>query len=340
MPPLRKPSRREVLASGLSLSLIAAAPGEAAAPDAIRLFDGQLHLVSDDLKRYPKAPGRDAPGADAPTTPPGAGASVQIGKPHTLANAERGLSWMDEAGVEAAAAIQRSASYGFDNSYILDSADAHPQRYRAVLVVDQRDAATPDRLRDLVATRKIAGLRLTGSAEGGVLAWLRSEAALRTWAAAERLGIVMDVLYTPRQYDAPALDAFVEVARKFPRVPVVVDDMGWPKVEGAPGYGFADLPAGLVEQKNLHFKFTTGNLDILKEANIPAPAFLRHAVDRLGAGRVLWGSDVGISAGGYGEMVQRARDAVAALTPAEQRQVLRETGLSLFARGGAVRAEA
>ncbi len=273
-----------------------------------------------------------------PGSPPAPGASVQAGKPHLQPTAEQVVQWMDEQGVNALAAIQRRGSYGTDNRYVLDCADAHPDRFRAVVVLDAEDPAAPAQLREWTRTRKIAGLRLTGArrANGGY-PWLNSAEALRAWAVVSDEGLVMDLAYAPQFFSADALEAILRTARRFPHTPIVLDHLGWPAVAGAPGYGFADYPAGLSDQPNVFFKLTTGNLNILQEAHIPAEAVLRRVVDRYGAHRVLWGSDMGSSAGTYAEMVQRARAAAAALTAAEQRQVFGETGRALFLRGGGAR---
>jgi predicted TIM-barrel fold metal-dependent hydrolase len=324
--------RRQTLASGLAAALGAATPAWADDARSFKMFDGHLHLVSDDLVRYPRttiAP----PGAIGPGGPPAPGASVQVGQPRLTPTAEQALKWMDEAGVEVAAAVQRRSSYALDNSYILDSAQAHPDRFWSVVVLEAADAATPGVIRDLAKTREIAGLRITGTRErDGSYPWLNSEAALATWAAMDALGLTMDLIYAPQQFSPEALTAILGVARKFPRVRIVIDHVGWSRIEGAPGYGIGDQPAGLVSQPNVHFKFTTGNLNILLEAKISASGFLRHAVDRLGAGRVLWGSDMGSSHGTYADMVSRAWAAAALLTPAEQRAVFRDTGRAAFIR--------
>lgn len=333
-----RPTRRETLASGLALAAVAAAPATAQDGADFKWFDGHLHLVSQDLRRYPLWPGPPPDGSLPPGSPPAPGASVQAGKPHLKPTAEQVVQWMDQQGVGALAAIQRRSSYGTDNRYVLDCADDHPDRFRAVVVLDADDPATPDKLRDWTKTRKIAGLRLTGAKgpQGGY-PWLDLPASLRTWAVVSDLGLTMDLAYAPQYFSADALEAILRTARRFPHTPIVLDHLGWPAVAGAPGYGFADYPAGLTDQLNVFFKLTTGNLNILQEARIPAQAVLRRVVDRYGAHRVLWGSDMGSSAGTYDEMVQRARAAAADLTAAERRQVFGETGRSLFLRGGGAR---
>jgi predicted TIM-barrel fold metal-dependent hydrolase len=325
------PDRREVLVAGLAL----AAATSAKAADDFKMFDGHMHLISDDVKKYPPATGPSSPGADPPGSPPGPGASLQVGKPHMKPDAGRALQWMDQEGIGQIAAVQRRGSYGFDNRYILDSSDAHPTRFRPVVVLDGEDPATPAQLLDWVKTHRICGLRITGPADPH--GWLDSDQAFKTWAAADDLGLTMNVLYAPQRFNAECLRAILGVARKFPRVKLVVDHFGWPTLEAPPISGFAHAPEGFTSQPNIYFKYSTTNLYILQEAKIPTAVFMRDAVNRIGAQRIFWGSDVGSAGGTYGEMVQMAKDSAASLTEAERRQVLGDTGRGVFApaRGAA-----
>ena len=330
------PDWREALASGLALTVLAVAPATpvtAASLNEIKLFDGHLHLVSEDLQRYPRASGPPPDGAAPPGSGPAPGSSIEVGKPRLMSPVEQVLGWMDEASVDTAAAIQRVSSYGLDNSYVLDSAAAHPDRFCSVVVLNARDAATPSRIGELAKAHKIAGLRLTGGKDAsGRYPWMESDEALKTWEALDANGLVMDLGFSPQIFTLEALEATLRMARMFPRVNIVLDHMGRPKTEGAPGYGFSDYPAGLSSQRNVFFKFTTQNLYVLEEANIPATDFVHNIVHRFGAGRILWGSNMGTSAGTYAEMAQRARLATASLTVAQQRLVLRETGRAVFMR--------
>ena len=332
MQPTQHPDRRRVLSSGVAMAMMSAGAAKAAKPDELKLFDGHLHLISTDLKRYPRVALSVASGADPPGTPQ-PGASVEVGKAHLNPDMEQALAWMDEAGVQTAAAVQHNGRYGYDNSYTLDCAHAHPDRFRAVVVLDGESPGTPAQLRELATTKNIAGLRLTGPKEPHP--WLDSDLALKTWAAAQDLGLTMDILYAPQRFSTEALQAFLGVAQRFPRVRIVIDHLGWPALGGAPDYGLERTPAGLMSQPNVFFKFSTTNLYILEEAKIPERPYLRFLVDRIGAKRILWGSDIGTSGGPYLEMAQRARSATSLLTAAEQRQVLRETGLAVFAPVGA-----
>ena len=322
------PDRREVLSAGLALAAAATTSARAADANEFKMFDGHMHLISDDAKKYPFATGPSSPGADPPGSPPGPGQSLQVGKPLMKPNAHRALQWMDEQGVGQIAAVQRRGSYGFDNSYILDASAAHPTRFRPVVVLDGEDPKTPAQLREWVKSRHICGLRITGPATPHE--WLDSDQALKTWSEADRLGLTMNVLYAPQRFNADCLRAILGVARKFPRVKLVVDHFGWPTLEAPPVSGFAHAPEGFTSQPNIYFKYSTTNLYILEEAKIPTAVFMRDAVDRIGAHRIFWGSDVGSAGGTYGEMVRMAKDSTAQLTEAERRQVLGHTGRKVF----------
>lgn len=324
----QSPDRREVLSAAMAVATAAATSARAADSKGFKMFDGHMHLISDDTKKYPFATGPSSPGADPPGSPPGPGQSLQVGKPLMKPNAERALAWMDEQGVGQIAAVQRRGSYGFDNSYILDSAAAHPTRFRPVVVLDGEDPKTPAQLREWVKTHHICGLRITGPAVPHE--WLDSDQAMKTWSEADRLGLTMNVLYAPQRFNAECLRAILAVARKFPRVKLVVDHFGWPTLEAPPISGFAHAPEGFTSQPNIYFKYSTTNLYILEEAKIPTAVFMRDAVNRIGAHRIFWGSDVGSAGGTYAEMVQMAKDSTAQLTEAERRQVLGDTGREVF----------
>ena len=147
---------------------------------------------------------------------------------------------MDEAGVEMAAAVQHNGHYGYDNSYTLDCAQAHPTRFRAVVVLDAEDPHTPGNFANWSPSRHISGLRFTGPKDPHP--WLDSDKALQTWATAQDLGLTMDILYAPQRFSAEAQQAFLRVAQKFPRVRIVVDHLGWPALGGAPDFGLERSP--------------------------------------------------------------------------------------------------
>lgn len=305
-------------------------------PADVKLFDSHAHLVADDEVRYPRDPMKRSP--NAPPRLPGV-----IGLPggahgpdpiNEIPDVKRMLTWMKDTHVEGAVAVQKRMIYRYDNSYILDSSDLHPEVFSAVVILDAEDAATPALVRTYIEKHGLAGVRLFGGREAdGTMPWLNSPSALQTWAVANEYGIVMDLEVLAVGGGGPSVPAIIELAKKFPKLRVVLDHMLEPEVEDE-NYGFDARFEPLAEEPNIFFKFTSINLDIYRETATPADQALRSAVDMFGADRIMWGSDIGTSSGTYKDMVQRMLDATAWLTPDERQAVLYETGKRVFIKGG------
>jgi predicted TIM-barrel fold metal-dependent hydrolase len=313
-----------------------------------KLFDTHTHFVSDDFQRYPLS--SQATGGQTPVAQGQAGAGAQAGSgvPDRYRNgtpsAEKVFSWWDANGVEAGVGVQFRTAYGTNNAYLLDLADKYPNRVAPVVILDASDPKTPDQLRSMVKAHGASGIRLTGS--GDTTQWLDSPAALGTWTVANELGLAVVVMVMPTgvakgdEVIPPSplvLDHVAQLADEYPNVKIALDHFGWPAQEGAPNYGFTAAHLALKAHRNVYYKFTTINLNNLKKAGLSAPDFVRHAVDLYGADHIMWGSDIGNSgnsAGEYQDMVSRAIDATQKLNPREQKQMLRDTGRSVFVRGG------
>ena len=97
------------------------------------IVDIHPHIISDDEVRYPPAPlfGKRSDWSKE--------------RPNTV---ESLIAAMDEAGVDKAAVVHSSTTYGFDNSYVVDSCNAYADRLLAVGSVDVRapDACAHDPL--------------------------------------------------------------------------------------------------------------------------------------------------------------------------------------------------
>jgi sugar/nucleoside kinase (ribokinase family) len=104
------------------------------------LIDAHAHLVTDDPAYLAHKP------------------------PEHLMRAEDLLDSLHANGLHAAVAVQRAHVYGYDNSYVLDSARHHPDRLRAMCVIDAQAPDADKTVHDL-ADRGAAAIRLT--APGG-----------------------------------------------------------------------------------------------------------------------------------------------------------------------------
>ncbi|MGF6767698.1 L-fuconolactonase [Paraburkholderia sp. GAS199] len=302
----------------------------------IKLFDSHAHLVADDQTRYPRNPMKRSP--NAPPRLPGViglpGGKHGVNPINEVPDVARMLPWMDDERVEGAVAVQKRMVYRFDNSYILDSSDAYPDVFSAVVILDAEDEGTPALVRSYIENHGLAGVRLFGGREAdGTMPWMNSPRALQTWAVADEFGIVMDLEVLAIGGGGPSVPAIIELARRYPNLRVVLDHMLEPEVEDD-NYGFDERFEPLAAEPNIFYKFTSINLDIYRETNTPADQALRSAVDMFGADRIMWGSDIGTSSGTYKDMVQRMLDATSLLNDAERHAVLYETGKRVFLKGG------
>ena len=301
------------------------------------LFDSHAHLVADDQMRYPRNPMQRA--ADAPYRAPGV-----IGKPggkhgpnpvNEVPDALRMLRWMQEENVDGIVAVQKRMIYRLDNSYILDSSDKYPDLFSAVVILDAEDAGTPALVRRYVSDHGLAGVRLFGGRKpDGSMPWLNSPGALRTWDVAQEFGLVMDLEVLSNGGGGPSIPAIIDLAKKYPDIRIVLDHLLEPEMEQGEHFGLDERYEKLAGIANIFFKFTSINLDICREADIPAAKVLRRAADIYGANHLMWGSDIGTSSGTYKEMVQRFLDSAVLLTAEEKQAVFHDTGKRVFVKGG------
>ena len=301
------------------------------------LFDSHAHLVADDQAAYPRNPMQRA--ANAPPRLPGV-----IGTPgghhgskpiNEVPDVSRMLEWMKEENVDGAVAVQKRMIYRYDNSYILDSSDKHPDLFSAVVILDAEDAATAPLVRSYIENHGLAGVRLFGGRlADGSMPWLNSPMALKTWEVANEFGLVMDLEVLAIGGGGPSIPALIALSEKYPNVRIVLDHLLEPEMDEGEHFGLDERYETLSPVKNISFKWTSINLDICREMGIPADKVLRRAVDLYGADRLMWGSDIGTSSGTYKDMVQRAIDSTALLSDAEKRAVFHDTGRRIFVKGG------
>lgn len=286
------------------------------------IFDSHAHLVSADVEAYPPTPltGKLTPGEyDDPMT------------------AEKLLAAMAGAGVAMACAVQRAHVYGYNNRYVLDSVAVSGGRLRAVPVLDARDPATPIEIARLAREEGIAGLRFASPTFPDTTAeWIDSDAAGASWRACLEAGlpVCIHTLHVQRGFVVPLL---VKAAARFPDLTIVVDHVGGAHASHVeqrflaaqgktPVAATWDELQVLADQPNLVMKVSTINL----ESEADPAAFMNGLVDRFGAGRLIWGSDVGQSRADYAGMVQLARDAVSQLPEQAARAILHDNAMRLY----------
>jgi predicted TIM-barrel fold metal-dependent hydrolase len=302
------------------------------------LFDTHAHLISDDWERYSPKPLR----ADLPTPP----------RTDYTVTAEALIGMMDDHGVPTACVVQRGHLYGYDNSYIIDSAKRFPGRLLPVVILDPQDPETPARFTDMVKHHGVRGFRMANTRPFHLdTAWMSSPAAMQVWKTCADLGTPMALIFFYNQlpYVLPLLRI---IARMYPSLPILIDHLGtaygvplpelnWAKEAGLtelpkpppPDFGINETIRIFEDTPNVYFKLTEVNLERLHAAGIVPARLVRRMADSFGAERLVWGSDVGQSLRwAYADKASMGRHSADFLSAPERALFLHDNAARIYTR--------
>jgi predicted TIM-barrel fold metal-dependent hydrolase len=276
-------------------------------------IDIHPHVISDDEGRYPPAPlfgKRSDWSKERPCT-------VQ-----TL------IAAMDEAGVAKAAVVHSSTTYGFDNSYVVDACNAYPDRLIAVGSVDMLAPDAPATIRGWV-DKGLAGLRVFtgGSTKDFDPSELDDPRAYPGWDLLSELGLTMCIQTGP-----VGLQAVTALARRFPKVPIILDHLGRPDVTDGPPYAAARSLFDLASIESIFLKLTPRIMaDSTTGAATPETLFPK-LVEMFGAKRLAWGSNYPTSPGRLAEIKATAEQILATLSSDDREWIFGRTAQTLYPR--------
>ena len=225
------------------------------------ILDAHVQLVSGDDVTYPKR--EDA--NDWPATPVG---SV--------------LAQMDAGGIERALAAQAFFTYGTSNRYLIDSAEAHPDRLASGCALDPLAEAASDQLRHIVRNHGVRGLRLIGGKRPGVFGHPRT---LALWQRAAELDLPVFV-----GADLTELADLAVPLERFPQVPVALDHM-WVPGLGAPPYTRIEPLLQLARFPNVHLKLLPNLASAARRGGAEPQLLFGQLADHFGPQRLMWGSN-------------------------------------------------
>jgi L-fuconolactonase len=300
------------------------------------LFDTHAHLISDRWDAYPPRALR----ADLPTPR----------RTDYTVTAESLVDLMNAHDVPTACVVQRGHLYGYDNSYIIDSARKFPGRLLPVVILDTQDPETPAHYAAMVKRDGVCGLRMANTRPAHLdTAWMSSPAAMRVWQICADLQTPVTLIFFHNQlgYALPLLRV---IARMFPSLPIVIDHLGtaygitqvelaWAREAGIaefalpppPDFGIAQTIGIFDDTPNVHFKLTEVNLENLQGDTSTAARIIRRLADRFGAHRLVWGSDIGQSLRwSFADKATMGRAAGNLLSPAESALFLHDNAARLY----------
>ncbi|CAM5347155.1 Putative TIM-barrel fold metal-dependent hydrolase OS=Sphingobium scionense OX=1404341 GN=GGQ90_004103 PE=4 SV=1 [Sphingobium scionense] len=282
-------------------------------PMASNYVDIHPHVISDDEGRYPPAPlfGKRSDWSQE--------------RPSTV---DTLIAQMDAAGVDKAAVVHSSTTYGFDNSYVVDACNAYSDRLIAVGSVDVLAPDAVTTIRQWV-DRGLAGLRVFtgGSTKEFDPSELDDVRAYPAWDLLGELGLTMCIQTGP-----VGLPAVVALARRFPNVPIILDHLGRPDVtDGAP-YAAAQSLFDIAPVESIYLKLTPRIMGDVKKGGASPESFFPKLVDIFGAQRLAWGSNYPTSEGTLAEIKATAQDRLSCLSEEDLSWIFAKTAQSLYPR--------
>jgi predicted TIM-barrel fold metal-dependent hydrolase len=275
------------------------------------IVDIHPHIISDDESFYPPAPlfGKRSDWSKE--------------RPATV---ETLIESMDAAGVAKAAVVHSSTTYGFDNSYVVDGCAKYADRLVAVGSVDVLQPDAPQRIREWVG-QGLAGLRLFtgGSTREFDPGELDDPRSFPAWELCGELGLPMCIQTGPI-----GLPQVTALAKRFPKVAIILDHLGRPEVaDGAP-YAKAQGLFDLAPLENIYLKLTPRIFGDVKKEKASAETFFPRVVDAFGAKRLAWGSNYPTSPGALSEILATAQAGLASLSDEDREWIFGKTALQLY----------
>lgn len=275
------------------------------------VIDIHPHIISDDADRYPPAPlfGKRSDWSQE--------------RPCTVASL---IAAMDEAGVDKAAVVHSSTTYGFDNSYVVDGCNEYPDRLIAVGSVDVAASDAVPVIRGWV-DKGLKGLRIFtgGSTKDFDPTELENPAAYPAWEVLGELGIPMCIQTGPI-----GLPQVRDLAVRFPKVNIILDHLGRPDVLDGPPYANADSLFAMADLPNIYLKLTPRIMGDVTQGQASADTFFPKVAAVFGANRMAWGSNFPTSPGTLSDILATARDRLACLSDEDQDWVFAKTAQTLY----------
>jgi predicted TIM-barrel fold metal-dependent hydrolase len=269
----------------------------------MQIVDAHTHVVSRDLVRYPIEPAVDEEHGwhrDRPV------------------DADELMVLAEAAGVRGVAFVQAISCHGYDNRYVIDSAQNYPGRTIAVGSVRPDDPEAASSLRRDVVEGGMRGVRLFSV--GGATAPVDHPSMRATTAVVADLGVPVVLLAVADQL--PSVRPLVEA---FPTVTFVLDHCGFADLSGDESFARAGDLFALADLANLSCKVSSITLQTTHHPR----ALWSALASRFGSERLMWGSDFPHTTApdGYAGLVDLARSTTDELAPGARADVLGATAL-------------
>ena len=276
-----------------------------------KMIDIHPHIISADTARYPVAP---------------LGGKRSDWSSHRPVDFEHLVADMDAAGVDKAAIVHSSTTYGYDASYLADAIADHHDRFTGVFSVDVLAADAPDKIRYWLG-RGLSGLRLfaAGSTVNAGQGWIADPKTYPSWALCAELDI--PVAISMRQDGLPHL---IEVMKRFPTVRIVLDHLLHAPMNDGPPYSAAAPMFHMAAYPNVYMKLTSAIIRHTTEAPATPETYFSKLLTAFGSKRIAWGSNYPAVDGGLPQLVADAKATLSILAAEDQENIFWRTAEGLY----------
>jgi L-fuconolactonase len=239
---------------------------------------------------------------------------------------EQYVAEMDAAGVQKAAVVQASTCYGYDNRYLTDSIAKYPGRLTAVASVNLLPSDAATQIRTWI-TRGVAGLRLFtgGSTKAFDPSTLDDPRSFPAWEVCAEAGLSICL-----QTDPTGLAQVAGLAKRFPKVKIILDHLSRPDISDGPPYKKASSLFGLEPFENIHLKLTPRTVEKARSGQATPETFFPRLVEVFGSHRIAWGSNFPANVGPLSALLCEAKESLRCVSAEDQAWIFGKTAQTLY----------
>jgi predicted TIM-barrel fold metal-dependent hydrolase len=271
-------------------------------------IDVHVHVWTNDLERYPLAPGFTRNDMQPSTFLP-----------------EDILRQARPSGVNRIVLIQMSY-YRFDNSYMLDVIRHSPGVFRGVAVID-KEGSHPDLVMRELKKRGVRGFRIVAGGTRGAPSF-EDEGFDKMFRCASEERLAMCPLIDP-----DALPALAKQCERFPDMPVAIDHLAHVGAQGRILESEVQALCAMAKYPQVYVKVSAFYaLGLKRPPHEDLAPLIRRVYEAYGPQRMMWGSDCPyqVMKETYEDGISLVRDHLSFLSAEDKEWILRRTAESVF----------
>lgn len=277
-------------------------------------IDAHSHIWSPETDKWPLANGKTKQDLDPPSFTP-----------------DELLKLAHSVGVGRVVLIQHTLYHGYDNTYLLDAAKAHPGVFAVTGMVNDTKPNPGQAMRDL-HKKGVKAFRITsrpGIGAGGGEKWLSGPGMAEMWKTAAETGQVMACLIDAM--DLPGVDA---MCKKNPGTTVVIDHFARIGVDGRVHDNDLKQLCALAKHKKTYVKLSAYYaLGKKKPPYLDLTPMIRRLLDAYTPDRCMWASDAPYQTQGdntYQASIELIRDKLDFLSAGDKEKLLTKTAEGVY----------